>query len=152
MNLTNENRLIVICARTRIAGSQLDELKYFVSRPLDWDRIVESALSQGIAPLLYHNLKNIPETHCIPQRVMAELKKNYYDNIARNMYLYAELARIVKAFHDKGISTILLKGAALAKFVYGDIGLRSMIDIDLAGKTRGFVACTGHFVRFGLCP
>ncbi len=134
MNLTNENRLIITCARTRIAGSQLDELKYLVSRPLDWDRIVESALSQGIAPFLYHNLKNIPETHGIPKGVMAELKKNYHENIARNMYLYAELARIVKAFHDKGINTIVLKGAALAKFVYRDIGLRSMIDIDLLVK------------------
>ena len=136
MNLTNENRLIITCARTRITGSQLDELKYLVSRPLDWDRIIDSALSQGIAPFLYHNLKNIPETHGIPQGVMAQLKKNYHENIARNMYLYAELARIVKAFHDKGIKTIVLKGAALAKFVYMDIGLRSMIDIDILVKQK----------------
>jgi hypothetical protein len=92
---------------------------------------LDSAFSQGIAPLLYNSLKGKPLKQCIPQKVMDTLKKAYHENIASNMYLYEELSRILKHFNDKGIKVIVLKGAALAKVVYKDIGLRSMADIDL---------------------
>jgi hypothetical protein len=105
-----------------------------VSLPLNWNSILDSVFSQGIAPLLYNCLRGIPVKQCIPQGVMDKLKKAYHENIANNMYLYEELSRIIKHFNDKGIKIIVLKGAALAKAIYKDIGLRSMMDIDLLVK------------------
>ncbi len=70
----------------------------------------------------------------IPREIMYQLRTAYQGNLARNMYLYTELKRILETFFDKGVKVIVLKGAALAKTVYGDIGLRQMSDIDLLVK------------------
>ena len=69
-----------------------------------------------------------------PQEVMDQLRAAYHGNLARNMYLYAELRRILEALREKDVEVIFLKGAALAKTVYGDIGLRQMSDIDILAK------------------
>jgi hypothetical protein len=112
----------------------LNEVKELVRLPLDWEEILESASWHGVAPLLYHNLKGLYQSFAISQNAMDRLKKAYYENLARNMYFYAELSRILEAFGDKGINIIVLKGAALAGAVYGNMALRPMNDIDLLVK------------------
>lgn len=134
MNLSNGNRLLLYCARTEIPEDALDKVRDIVSRPLNWDEVLTSAFWQGIAPLLYGNLKNMQKRYLIPENVMDKLKMAYYSNVARNVCLYAELNEMVKTFHDMGVRVIVLKGMALAKTVYGDIGLRPMGDIDLLVK------------------
>ena len=134
MNLSNENRLLLYCAQTRIPEDTLNKVKDIISLPLNWEGVLESALSQGIAPLLCHNLKKIQKSHFIPEKVMHKLERAYYANVARNMYHYEELKRILEAFNEKGVKVIVLKGAALDKIVYGDIGLRTFGDLDLLVK------------------
>lgn len=134
MNLSNEDRLLLYCAQTGSSEDTLDKVRDIVSRPLNWEEVFKSALWYGIAPLLYSNLKNMQESPFIPERVMDKLKLAYYSNVARNMCVYAELNLILKALCEKDIGVIVLKGAALAKTVYGDIGLRPMGDIDLLVK------------------
>jgi putative nucleotidyltransferase-like protein len=131
MNLSNENRLLLYCARTNIPEATLDQVKNLINLPLKWEEVLNSAFWYGITPLLYHNLKGF---QCIPQEVMDKLKEAYYGSMARNMYLYAELRRVLEAFHEKGVEVIVLKGAALAETIYGDIALRPMGDIDLLVK------------------
>ncbi len=134
MNLSNENRLLLYCAQTRIPEATLNQVKDIISLPLNWEEVLESSSWYGIALLLYHNLNKIQEGCLIPKDVMDKLKKTYYGNVTRNMDLYEELKRILEAFHEKGVKVIVLKGAALEKIVYGDIGLRPMYDIDLLVK------------------
>jgi hypothetical protein len=134
MNLSNENRLLLYCTQTRVSEDTLEGIKDILRNPLNWEEVLQSAFWHGIAPLVYHKLKGIQESHFMPQEVMDKLKGAYQGNLARNMYLYAELKRILDAFSEKGVEVIVLKGAALAKTVYGDIGLRPMGDIDLLVK------------------
>ena len=47
------------------------------------------------------------------QETLDKLKKAYYANLARNMYLFSELRRILEAFNNKKVDTMVLKGAAL---------------------------------------
>ncbi len=134
MNLSNENRLLLYCAQTRIPEDTLNKVKDIMNLPLNWEGVLESALSQGIAPLLYNNLKKIRSSHFVPKKIMDKLKKAHYANVARNMYHYEELKSILEAFSGKGVKVIVLKGAALDKIVYGDIGLRTFGDLDLLVK------------------
>ncbi len=131
VNLSHEKELLLSCARTQIPEDSLYRNNDLISFPLNWKEIVDSALSCDIAPLVYHALKQMPQRQLIPQPVLDKLKANYHWNIARNMCLYSELQRILESFEYRGIQVIVLKGAALAKTVYGDIGLRPMQDIDL---------------------
>jgi hypothetical protein len=47
------------------------------------------------------------------------------------MLLFRELGRILRALDEAGVPVIVLKGAALAEAVYGNIALRPMADLDL---------------------
>jgi hypothetical protein len=152
LNLSDENRLLLLCARPKFLENEVDQVKYLISLPLSWNNILDSAFSQGIAPLLYNCLKGIREKGHIPQEVTDKLKKAYHENIARNMYLYAELLRIIKAFGDKGVKVIVLKGAVLAKIVYKDIGLRSMMDIDLLVKKEDLPYAKETMSNLGYVP
>ncbi len=58
--------------------------------------------------------------------ILLRLKKEYQWSLARNMILFDELNRVLKAFNEAGIEVIVLKGAALAQTVYPDIALRPM--------------------------
>ena len=134
MNISKENRLLLYCAQARISEDTLNKVKNLIKHPLNWEEVLESALWHGIGPLLYSNLKGIQEIQFISHGVMDKLRTACHGNLARNMYLYTELKRILEAFHEKRIEVIALKGVVLAKIVYGDIGLRSMNDIDLLVK------------------
>ena len=137
MNLSSENRLLLYCAQTKIPEDKLNKVKDIISLPLNWEEVLKSALWHHIAPLLYHNLKDIQGSHFIPQEIMDQLRKAYYGNLVRNMNIYAELKRILDVFRENGIKVIVLKGAALAETVYANIGLRQMNDIDLLVREQG---------------
>lgn len=134
MNLSNEDRMLLYCGQTEISETTRSRIKALVSSPLNWDNLLDSAYWHGVAPLLYHNIKQMGEGNYIPPDLLNKLKNTYYENLAKNMYLYSELGKILEAFNQNGIKVIVLKGAALAEAVYGDIALRPMNDIDLMVK------------------
>jgi hypothetical protein len=131
VNLSNENALLILCARQGSYRDNPEKINSLLALQIKWDELLSAAVSQGIAPLVYKNLKDIPEKTSVPDEVIGKLRIVYQGNVARNMYLYSELERILQAFHEEKIDVITLKGAALAGTVYGDIGLRIMSDIDL---------------------
>jgi hypothetical protein len=51
--------------------------------------------------------------------------------VAENIRSYNLLGQVLERLQDAGIRVLLLKGAYLAEQVYGDIGLRPMVDLDL---------------------
>jgi hypothetical protein len=55
----------------------------------------------------------------------------YRQSALRNRLLLRELAACLRACARAGIEVIVLKGAALAETLYGDIALRPMLDLDL---------------------
>lgn len=132
MNWSKEDRLIFICARATLGQDLKEQIKEFQKTHLDWPYIFDKAQKDGVFPLLYHNLKKIPgDSYNPPQDILDRLEKHYYRNVARNMGLYHELEKVLKALKKAGIEVILLKGAFLAGAVYPNIGLRPMGDIDL---------------------
>lgn len=130
MNLQNESRLLILCARDGIPGDNPEEITSVLSLRIKWDGFLNAAISHGIAPLVHKSLKDIPETP-VPKEVRDKLAEIYHGNVARNMYIHSELERILRVFNEQGIEVMMLKGAALAGTIYRDIGVRAMSDIDL---------------------
>jgi hypothetical protein len=135
MKMTDEGRLLVLCSRIGISECIGDEIRSILRRPLDWKEILQLACWHAVAPLLCKNLKAAGGEGSVPAEIMAELKRAYQGNLARNLYFQMALKSILEAFHEAGIRVILLKGAALAPTLYGDIGLRPMSDMDLLVRT-----------------
>ena len=97
----------------------------------DWDGFLQFSVEEGLAPLLYHRLKNCSRGNEIPPSALETLKGSYSTTAIRNMELYRALHTVLCALRDNRIEVIVLKGAHLAQAVYGNIGLRPMIDLDL---------------------
>lgn len=134
LNLSSEEKLLLYCSRLSISDDLKHKIDEIFSNELDWNFILECSARHGVSPLFYRNLKNINHSKDVPPEIMKELEKRYYGNLARNMLLYDELGKVLKAFKREGIETIVLKGAFLAEEIYKNIALRTMSDIDLLIK------------------
>jgi hypothetical protein len=65
------------------------------------------------------------------------------------MVLYRQLKEILIEFNKNNIPVILLKGAHLAQFVYGNIALRLMSDIDLLVKKEDLGCACAIIIKYG---
>lgn len=134
VNLSDENRFLLSCVQGGSAEEIARRIDDVMLLPLNWDEIVTSSVWQGVASIAYCHLKSIQGEISIPAEVVDRFKSAYYANTARNTYLYKELSDILDAFQENYVDLIVLKGMALAKTVYGDIGARQIGDIDLLVK------------------
>jgi hypothetical protein len=97
---------------------------------LDWDRFLALAWRHGLMPLVFSHLLN-SFAELIPARHLQKVRDDYQQNTARNLVLAAELCRLLEVFEEHGVATIAYKGPALAIQVYGDLKLRSFVDLDV---------------------
>lgn len=150
--MSREKRLIIHCARTHFGKVRTDTVQRILRKKVDWDYVLECGFSYGIAPLIFHNLRKLPNADIIPQPVMDRLKLLHHVVGLRNMQLYGELHKVVKRLQDDGIPVILLKGAVLAEAVYPDAALRPMSDIDLLVKKTHLSAVQEILPELGYLP
>jgi hypothetical protein len=97
----------------------------------DWEAVIRESDRQGLTPLLWERVSRDDAHSRIPDRVLSRLRQSYFDAIRKNTLLYHQLSKILRTLSAAGISAIVLKGVHLAEVVYGNIGLRPMVDIDL---------------------
>jgi hypothetical protein len=84
----------------------------------------------GIAPLLYGIAQGRTGT-AVPELHVRNLGMEYARTWAINTKNKLRIAEMLAAFGSAGIRAIPLKGAHLALFVYRDIGMRPMVDVDI---------------------
>jgi hypothetical protein len=77
-------------------------------------------------PLLFHNLRR-QGAGDIPGRIKGVYRRTWYEN----QVLLHQMAELLEQFHQAGVRTLALKGAALIAQFYGDPGLRPMDDFDV---------------------
>lgn len=94
----------------------------------DWPRVLRVAVDEALAPFLQVLLQ---EQGWAPLAVQQELRQAYIDSALRNALLWEELSRVLRLLAQAGIPAILLKGAAVAETVYGNVAVRPMRDLDL---------------------
>jgi hypothetical protein len=80
-----------------------------------------------LLPLLYRTLA----TERVPSPFMDRYRSVYRWSWYRNQFLFAAARHALERLHAAGIATMLIKGAALGPFAYGDEGVRAMGDSDV---------------------
>jgi len=98
---------------------------------LDWPRLRDTARREGVAALLFSNIRKHRLEDLVPEPIRRDLSDHYHDNLRRNMAIIGGLRPVLAAFRNSGIPCIVLKGIALAECVYPDIAVRGMSDVDL---------------------
>jgi len=111
--------------------STFQEIQSLISRETDWKCVIEFAISQQVAPLIYYNLKQYKKQDLIPSKYFAILKKKYIAAYAWNVVIFDEMKLVLELFQQAGIAAVVLKGPALLDVVYKDWGVRKTSDIDL---------------------
>lgn len=97
---------------------------------LDWDQFLALAWRHGLMPLVCNHLLN-SFAELVPEAHLQKARDDFQHNTARNLLLVTELCRVLEEFEDLGIAAVPYKGPALALQVYGDLKLRSFVDLDL---------------------
>ncbi len=93
-----------------------------------WDDFLQAARSGGVAPLVYEAVRG---QGLLPASVEEGLRLDYYGVARINVLRFHRLEEVLRRLADAGIDVILLKGAALAEAIYGNLALRPMGDFDL---------------------
>jgi hypothetical protein len=142
-----EKRLLVSCARTRIAPEVAERIREIVAEPLDWDFVLSEATENSVAPLLEMNLRTVVPG-AAPVAAMERLKITCRANTVRCLFLAAELHKILELFRTAGILAIPYKGPVLAEQAYGNLTLRDFDDLDIILPQRDLQKA--HEVMLGL--
>lgn len=111
-----------------------------------WERVWQLADSGRIAPLVYHVTR---DTGLLPQWLRARCQTAYMETGILNALRLRELALLVGVLDGNGIPVILLKGVALAENIYGNVGLRPMVDTDILVQRRHVAAALAVLQRCG---
>lgn len=128
---SHAHNLLLILLRSDIDAEALRRIDGIIERTLDWDYILRCAQRSHVAPQVYHSLKTIGRSEAVPPSVWREFELSYRKTGIRNTLRYEELKKVLRSFEEAGIRTLILKGAALAQEVWGNVALRDMADIDL---------------------
>ncbi|MBI3976039.1 MAG: nucleotidyltransferase family protein [Armatimonadetes bacterium] len=103
--------------------------------PEEWGPVAQLARRERLSPLAFAAVREAREG-IVPPGVAEALEAACGRAGAPAADLYRQLAEVTGALRSAGIDTVLLKGAALARFVYHDEALRPLTDLDLLVRHR----------------
>lgn len=157
LSTRTEFDLLVCLARTAPGHVGAARARDLLRAGIDWDYFHALAWRHGLMPLAAHNLldtfaREVPEPH------LSRLRAEFRHNAARNLLLVSELCDVLEDFRREGVECVAYKGPALALQAYGDLKLRSFVDLDLlvrpsdAGRAARLLAARGYRPHLPLSP
>jgi hypothetical protein len=102
-------------------------------------------------PLLYENLKAYA-ADLVPQDALNKLKVLHEMTLARSILLTDELLGILNLFESEGLPAMPYKGPSIAKSIYGRLGLRQFIDLDILVRKQDVWHCQELLISLGYQP
>ena len=153
LEIRDEFRLLLLCARTRVEPQQRELIRALALKPLDWEFILGKAYWHSLTPLLYRNLNEFCADR-VPSAILQQLESHYMASAKRNLVLTAELIKVLRILESADIIAVPYKGPALAALAYGDVALRKFCDLDLVIRPRDIIPAKSLLVSHGYqwCP
>ena len=115
-------------------------------------RFLEHCLQNGLAPLVYRNLKALGLEARLNDQVRDGLRMSYYRTLADNLRSFEDLREVALASVENRIPLLVLKGPTLVHLVYGDPAIRPMDDIDLLVHPEDILRLEEALRRLGYTP
>ncbi len=136
------------CARIHPDAATAARIRVLVGEDLDWERLLDAAPLHGIEPLLYWSL-NTTCPEAVPKAVLRRLRRHFYANAGRTLFLTGELLKLLQALQAHGIPAIPFKGPTLAAAAYGNLALRQAGDLDILIHQRDLTRAEDLFTGNG---
>ena len=121
--------LLRACACLELDEQRVHQINKLVANRKVWQGLAQRAERHGMAPLLYHHLKQL--NVAIPDRTALQLKSLVLRHQRATKIRTKELMEVLQTLATNDIPVIVLKGAALAYALYPTPELRPMSDIDI---------------------
>ena len=126
-----EYQILLAASRIEPCEAQRQKLLGLIANHFDQDQLVEMAVREGVAGLLYKNLKKAGVLGYLEHQLIAHLRSVYYLTVRFNLKLIYDLKEVLQQLNQNNIKVVLLQGIHLLQQIYKDIGLRPLTDIDL---------------------
>lgn len=143
------------CSATGTTGAG----RPLAQRPFDWGEVYSQAALLEVGPIVYRGLQYASVAHPLaaPRVLRTEnadlleraLYRTYVDTVRINTALYDQLAQLAQEATRFRLKIVVLKGAYLAKYAYGDLGLRPMSDLDILVRDDDLDAAEHMMWRLG---
>ncbi len=150
-NFSPEIELLLCCARVLIDTETASRIKSLAQKDIDWDYLVQISISHRVMPLLYKSLKTTCASN-VPGNTLNQLRKYYFDNTARNLFLSGLLIKILALLKENKILAVPFKGPVLAESLYGDIALRQFEDLDILVDKHNVLKTRDRLAEMGYRP
>lgn len=125
----SEQSFLYGCLRGRWDSEALQRLGGLVRESaFNWERVLHRIEQELLGPLIYRAIR---DQAIVPPQIEQRLSQLYYQTACQNTLLFGSLVQVLRSLNDRQIPVLILKGAALAQVVYGDVALRPMSDLDL---------------------
>ena len=143
--------LVRATAATAVTPERRDRIRGLAAGDLNWTLVFDTAESHGTMPLVYRNL-NECAGDIVSGPILAGLRESYRQNSLNNLALTGELRRVVDLCCRQEIRLLPFKGPTLAVLAYGDLSLRSFVDLDLLVRPEDFERAFALLCSADCCP
>ncbi len=155
--LQTENGFELLCALSSVELSpeRRERIVNWNLSAVDWSEVIRLAEHHGVLPLAARNLIEnfrVENGRGLSTEVERSLRSAYDENLRRNLWFTAELARIMQHFERRQLRALPYKGPALARSIYRDLGLRSFSDLDFLISPEDFDQAKQALAEIGYCP
>ena len=127
--LSPEFLLVAACCRWPPSPGRDASIRAIAEGPIEWTRVLRIAGRQRVEGLLHSGLASASVSP--PADFRAELGVLARDIARTSLASAAEAGRLQALLHDRGIESMVLKGAAVEILAYGALGAKHAWDIDL---------------------
>ncbi len=131
LEMRDEEILLTGLCRLDISEVLVKKLAAVIPGIMDWGYFMSLANAHGVAALAYHNVEKYNFRGLIPAEVITFLRNSLMKSLARNEFNSVIIHEALVLLNRENIKTVLLKGMALERTVYGNAGLRQMSDVDI---------------------
>ncbi len=142
------DELLIVCARTHLDPTHVEQLRRLAGSDLDWSYLLAAAHRHGVLPLVGRHL-----CECCPEDVPLSwrdyLRVYLESNTRHNLFLTSELLRISARFAEENVSAFPYKGPTLAADAFGSVALRQMVDLDLLTPHHDLLRARDSLVALG---
>jgi hypothetical protein len=143
--------MLLACARTGMDDERAAQIGSLATGGMDWERFLYFGSGHGVVPLLYRTLNTLRPAG-VPSSVMERLRNEAQGIAGRNVVLATELLALLDLMQANDVLAMPYKGPALACQVYGDLRLRSFIDLDILVRRIDVPKVRNLLVEIGYKP
>jgi hypothetical protein len=149
MEIRNEEMLLVGLCRLSFNDGQKEKIAELISNVTDWRYFTSLAIDHGIAAFVFHNLTLLGHIQELPDDSASLLRNSHMMSMGRNAFHISIIEELIGLLNESDIKTVLLKGLALEKTIYGNIGLRQMTDVDILIHRHDYIKTRSLLMQNG---